>query len=162
VTSTPSSTQRRSTITPTATPGTSSRNTPGPSGTIQTDLTRHVVSSPASGIASTTTPLSGLENLPTSIQNPEAHTIITNPLRTQATKTNQRHRQWQLQTQPVSAPRSMVSGSGRIHRLGHSDMTRLVFATGRLLERYMCNRPPCISVSDLETVTYATQRVAKA
>ena len=37
VTSNPSATQRRSMITPTATPGTSRRNTPAPSGTIQTD-----------------------------------------------------------------------------------------------------------------------------
>jgi hypothetical protein len=82
VASTPSTTQRRSIITPTAMLGTSSRNTPAPSGTIQTDSTRHVVSSPASSIASTPTPLSGLENLPTPIPNAEAHTIITNPLRT--------------------------------------------------------------------------------
>jgi hypothetical protein len=41
-------------------------------------------------------------------------------------------------------------------------MTRLVFETGRLLELYMWNRWPFMSVSDLETVSYATQRVAKA
>jgi hypothetical protein len=162
VTSTPSATQRRSIITPTATPGTSSRNTPAPSGTIQTDSTRRVVSSPASGIASTPTPLSGLENLPTPIPNPEARAIITNPLRTRATEKNQRQRQWQLQPQAVSTPRSMVSGSRSIHRFGHSDMTRLVFATGRLLELYMWNRRPFMSASDLETVSYATRRVAKA
>jgi hypothetical protein len=162
VTSTPSATQRLSIITPTATPGTSSRNTPAPSGTIQTDSTRRVVSSPASGIASTPTPLSGLENLPTPIPNPEARAIITNPLRTRATEKNQRHRQWQLQPQAVSTPRSMVSGSRSIHRFGHSDMTRLVFATGRLLELYMWNRRPFMSASDLETVSYATRRVAKA
>jgi hypothetical protein len=80
VTSTPSATQRRSIITPTATPGTSSRNTPAPSGITQTDSTRRVVSSPASGIASTPTPLSSLEILPTSILNPEARAIISNPL----------------------------------------------------------------------------------
>ena len=162
VTSTPSATQRLSIITPTATPGTSSRNTPAPSGTIQTDSTRRVVSSPASGIASTPTPLSGLENLPTPIPNPEARAIITNPLRTRATEKNQRQRQWQLQLQAVSTPRSMVSGSRSIHRFGHSDMTRLVFATGRLLELYMWNRRPFMSASDLETVSYATRRVAKA
>jgi len=77
---TPSATQRRSIITPTATPGTSRRNTLAPSGTSQTDSTRHVVSSPASGIATTPTPLSGLENLPSPIPNPEAGAIITNPL----------------------------------------------------------------------------------
>jgi len=104
VTSTPSATQRRSIITPTATPGTSSHNTPAPSGTIQTDSMRHVVSSPASGIASTPTSLSGLENLPTPIPNPEARVIITNPLQTRATENNQRQRQWQLQPQAVSTP----------------------------------------------------------
>jgi hypothetical protein len=52
VTSTPSRSQRRSIITPTAMPGTSSHNAPAPSGTIQADSTRRVVSSPVSGIAS--------------------------------------------------------------------------------------------------------------
>jgi len=162
VASTPSTTQRRSIITPTATPGTSSCNTPAPSGTIQTDSTCRVVSSPASGIASTPTPLSDLENLPTPIPNPEARAIITNPLRTRATEKNQRQRQWQLQPEAVSTPRSMVSGSRSIHRFGHSDMTRLVFAMGRLLELYMWNRRPFMSASNLETVSYATRRVAKA
>jgi len=162
VTSTPSATQRRSIITPTATPGTSSRNTPALSGTIQTDSTRCVVSSPASVIASTPTPLSSLENLSTPIPNPEARAIITNPLRTRATEKNQRQRQWQLQPQALSTPQSMVSGSCSIHRFGHSDMTRLVFATGRLLELYMWNRRPFMSASDLGMVSYATRRVAKA
>ena len=162
VASTPSATLRRSINTPTATPVTSSRSTPAPGGTLQTDSTRRVVSSPASGIASTPTPLSGLENLPTPIPNPEARAIITNPLRTRATERNQRQRQWQLQPQAVSTPRSMVSGSRSIHRFGHSDMTRLVFATGRLLELYMWNRRTFMSASDLETVSYATRRVAKA
>ena len=133
VTSTLFATQRRSIITLTATPGTSSCNTAAPSRTVQTDSTRHVVSSPASGIASNPTPLRGLENLPTPIPNPEARAIITNPPRTQATETNQRQGQWQLQPQAVSTPRSMVSSSRSSHRFGHSDMTRLVFATGRLL-----------------------------
>ena len=85
VKSTPSARLRRSKITPSAVLGTCSHNIPAPSGTTQTDLTRHVVSIPASGNASTPTPLSGLENLPTSIPNPEACAIITNLLRTQAT-----------------------------------------------------------------------------
>jgi hypothetical protein len=162
VTSTRSATQRLSIITPTATPGTSSRNTPGPSGTIQTDSTRCIVSSPVSGIASTATPLSCLENLPTPIPNPEARASITNPLQMPATEKNQRQRQWQMQPQAVSSPRSMVSGSRSIHRFGHSDMPRLVFATGRLLELYMSNRRPLMSASNLETVSYATRRVAYA
>jgi len=161
VTSTPSAAQRRAIITPTATPGTSSCNTLVPSGTIWTDSTHRVVSSPASGIASTPTPLSSLENLPTPIPNQEARAIITNPVRTRATEWNQRERQWQLQTQVVSTPRSVVSGSGSIHRFGHSDMTCLVFATGRLLELYMWNRRPFMSASDLEMVSYATRHVAK-
>jgi len=41
-------------------------------------------------------------------------------------------------------------------------MTRLVFATGRLVELYMCNRWPFMSATYLETVSYATQRVWKA
>jgi hypothetical protein len=41
-------------------------------------------------------------------------------------------------------------------------MTCLVFATGRLLERYMWNRRPFMSASDLETVSYATLCVLKA
>jgi hypothetical protein len=162
VASTPSTTQRRSIITLTATPGTSSRNTPAPRGTIQTDSTHRVVSSSASSIGSTPTPLSALENLPTPIPNTEARAIITNPQRTRATEKNQKQRQWQLQPQAVSTPRSMVSGSRSIHRFGHSDMTRLVFATGRLLELYMWNRRPFMSASNLETVSYATRRVAKA
>jgi len=162
VASTTSTTQRRSIITPTATLGTSSGNAPAPSGTIQTDSTRRVVSSSASGIASSTpTSLSGLENLPAPIPNPEARAIITNPLRTRATEKNQRQRQWQLQQQAVYTPRSMVSGSRSIHQFGHSDMTRLVFATGRLLELYMWVSRPFMSASDLETVSYATRRVAK-
>ena len=62
----------------------------------------------------------------------------------------------------VSTPRSVVSGSRSIHRFGHSDMTRLVFATGRHLELYMWNGGPFMSASDFETVTYAMRRVAKA
>jgi hypothetical protein len=162
VASTPSTTLRRSINTPTATPVTSSRSTPAPGGTLQADSTRHVVSSPASGIGSTPTPLSSLENLPTPISNPEARAIITNSLRTRATEWNQRPRQWQLQPQAVSTSRSMVSGSRSIHRFGHSDVTRFVFATGRLLELYMWNRRPFMSASDLEIVSYATRRVAKA
>jgi len=161
VTSTRSATQWQSIITPTAMPGTSSHNIPAPSGPIQTNWTRRVLSSPASGIASTPTPLSGLEILPTPIPNPEARAIITNPLWTRATEKNQRQRQWQLQPQAVSTPRSMFSGSRSIHRFGHSDMTRLVLATGRLLELYRWNRRPFMSASDLETVSYATRRVAK-
>jgi hypothetical protein len=41
-------------------------------------------------------------------------------------------------------------------------MTRLVFATGRLLEVYMSNRLLSMSANDLETVSYATRRVAKS
>jgi hypothetical protein len=88
MTSIPSATQRQSISTLSVTPGTSSCNTPAPSGTSQIDSTRHVVSSPTSGIASTPTPLSSLENLSTPISNPEAHAIITNLVRTRATERN--------------------------------------------------------------------------
>jgi hypothetical protein len=114
VASTLSATLQRSINAPTATPVTSSRSTPVPGRTLQADSTHRIVSSPASSIAITPTPLSGLENLPTPIPNPEARRIITNPLRTRATEQNQRQRQWQLQPQGVSTPRSMVSGSRSI------------------------------------------------
>jgi len=159
VTSTLSATPQLSIDTPTDMPGTS---TPPPRGTTQTDSTHRLVSSPASGIASTPTPLSGLENLPTPIPNPEARMIIKNPLQTRATERNQRQTQWQLQPQVVCTPLSMVSSSRTIHRFGYSDLMCLVFATGRLLELYMWNRRPFMSTSDLEMLCYATWCVAKA
>jgi len=162
VTSTPSTTLRRSIHTPTATPGTSSGSTPAPRGTSQTDSTCRVVSRHASGIAGTRTPLSGLDNLPTPIPHSEASAIITNPLLMCATEKNQRQRQWQVRQQVVSTPRSMVSGSHNIHRFGHSGMMRPLFAMGRLLDLYMWNRRPFISASDLEMVSYATRHVVKA
>jgi hypothetical protein len=72
------SAQRRSIITPTAMAGTGSCNTPAPSRTTQADSMHPVVSSPASGIASTPTAHSGFEQLPTAISNPDARAIITN------------------------------------------------------------------------------------
>jgi len=159
---TPSATQRRSIITPTATPGKSSRNTPARRGTSQTHSTCRIVSSPASCIASTHTPLSSFENLSTPIPNPEPRVIITNPLRTRATERNQSQRKWQLQKKEVSTPRSVVSGSRSIHLVGQLTMTRLVFATGRLRELYIWQRPLFMSASDLETVSYATRRFVKA
>ena len=133
VTSTPSAPQRQSINTPTATLGTSSCTTPAPRGTSQTDSMPHVVSSPASGIASTPTPLRGLENLPTPDSDPEAHAIISNPLLTRATNRDQRQRWRQLQLQVVSTSRSMVSGSRSIDQFGQSDMIGYAFATGRLM-----------------------------
>jgi hypothetical protein len=162
VTSTPSATQRRSMIPPTTTPGTSSGNTPAPSGIPQTNSKHYIVSSPASGHASIPIPLSCLGNLPIPIPNPEAHAIITNPLRTRATARNQRQRQWQLQPQAVSIPRAVVSGSRTIHRFGPCDMTCFVFSTGRLLEIDLWNRRQFMIVGDLETVCCATRCVAKA
>jgi hypothetical protein len=156
VTVTPSPTQRRSMITPTAMPGTSSCSTPAPGGTSQTDSMCPVVSSLASGIASTPSPLRGLDNLPTLIPNPEARAIITTPLRTRAIERNQRQRQWQLQPQAVSTPQSVVSSSRSIHRVGRSEMKHLVFATGRLMELCMWNRQPLMSASNLEMASYAT------
>jgi hypothetical protein len=94
MTLTPSTILRRSMITPTAMRGTCSHRTPAPGGPAQTYLTRGVVSSLASGIASTFTPLRCLENLPTPIPNPKACATITNALRARATERNQR--QWHL------------------------------------------------------------------
>jgi hypothetical protein len=111
-------------------PGSSSHNTPAPGGTLQTDSNCCVAFSPASNIASSPTPLSGLENLPNPIPNPDARAIITNPLQLRSPERIQRHRHWQLQLQAVATPRSMVSGSCSIHRFVHSDMTCLVFANG--------------------------------
>jgi len=136
--------------------GSSSRSTPAPSSTPQTDSTHRVVSSYASGIASAPTHLRGLEILPTPFPSPEAHVTITNPLRTRDTERNQRQRLWHLQPQAVSTPQSVVSGSRSIHRVGHSDMMCLVFATGRLMELYIWNRQPFMSASNLEMVSYAT------
>jgi len=162
LTSIPSRTQRWSIHSPTTTLGTSSRSTPAPGGMSQVEFTCHVVSRITSGIASTPTPLSGLEYLPTPNHNPKAHATIPNPLQTPATEMNQRLRQWQLQPQAVSTPQSMVFASGSIHQFGHSDMTRLVFAKGRLLELYTRNRWPFMRASNLEMVSYATRRAAKA
>jgi hypothetical protein len=41
-------------------------------------------------------------------------------------------------------------------------MTCVVFATGRLLELYMGNRPLLMSASNWETVSYATRHVSNA
>jgi len=56
----------------------------------------------------------------------------------------------------------MVSGSHGIDQFGHSDIMRLIFATGRLLELYMWNRRLFLSASDLEMVSCAMRCVAKA
>jgi len=157
MTSTPSATQRRSIHTATATP-----STPAHGGTSHTYSPCFVVSSPASSIASTPSSLSSLENLPTPTANADTRAVITNPQQTWATERNQRLRQWQLQPQEVSTPWSVVSGIRSIHQFGHSDMTHLVFATGRLLELQRWNRWPLLSASNLETISYATQRVREA
>jgi len=162
VSATLSTMQWPSIYTPTTTPGTSSRQTPAPGGTSQTDSTRYVLSSPASGIASTPTLLRGLENLPMAIPNPEARTIITNPLWTWAAAGTSRQMQSQSQWQAVTTPQPMVPGSRCIHWFGHSDIVHLVFATGGLMELYKCHRGPLMSASDLEMVSYATWRIVQA
>jgi len=123
---------------------------------------RRLVSSPAFGIAITPTPLSGLGNLSTPFPNREARETNTNPLRTRATKMNRRQGQCQLLPQAVSKPRSVFSGGCSIHRFIHSDMTRLVFATCRMLKLYMWNRRPFMSASNLQTVSYTMRPVSKA
>jgi hypothetical protein len=139
-------------------PGRSSCNTAAPSGTSQTDSMHHVISSPAFGTDSTSTLFSDLENLSTPIPNPEAQAIITYQVGTRAAAKNQRWRQKQLHQQPVSTPRLMVSGSHSIQPGGHSDMTRLIFETDRLQELYMWMNQLFMSASDLDTVSYATQK----
>jgi len=143
-------------------PDTSSCSTPALGWTLQTVSTCRVLSSPPSGIASSPTPFSGLEHLPTPIPNPEARPFSTHPLQTQASEKNLRQKQWQLQMQAVSTPPSMVSGCCSIHQFCHWDMTHPLFATGRLLEFYIWNRWPLMSASDLETVSYATWHVGQA
>jgi len=147
---------------PTPILGPSRPSTPAPIVISQTDSTCCVVSSPTSCIAITSTPLSGLENLPILIPNPEARPIITNPLRTWATEMNQRQRQGQLELQAVSTPWSVVSGSKSIYQCRHSEITRLVFATGRLLELCMWHRQPLMSATNFEIASNATQRIAKS
>jgi hypothetical protein len=73
VTTNPSATHQWLINTSTAKLGTSSRSTPVPGGTSMGG----VVSSPASGIAPTPTPLSNLENRATPNSNPVARAIIT-------------------------------------------------------------------------------------
>jgi hypothetical protein len=143
-------------------PGTSSRSIQAPGGTSQTDSMCRVGSCLASCIASTLTPLRGLETLPIHNPNPESHVTITNPLRLRAPETNRTLRQWQLHLQVVSTPQSVVLGIRSIHRFGDSDMTCLVFAMGRLMELYMSNRRPFMSACDLEIVIYATRCTSKA
>jgi len=134
---------------PAATPGSSSCSTPATGGTLQTASTRRVASSPASGIATSPNPFSSLEILSTSILNPEARAIVTNPLYTIAIEKNRRQVQWKLQPPVVSTAQCMVSGSRSIQQFAHWDKTRHMFKMGRLLELYMWNRRPLISASEL-------------
>jgi len=159
--STPSTTQWQSINTPTVMPGRGIQSPAAHGRTSWTDSTRHVVSSPASGTASTPTPLSGLETLPIPIPDPEGRAIITNPVRTRATEGIQIQRQWQFRPQLMSTPQSMNSGGRSVCWFGHSDMTCLVFASGWLLELYMWTRRPCMSASDLEMIRYAMRCLAK-
>jgi len=81
-------TEWQSISTATAMLGTSSHSPSASGGTSQKDSMCCVLSSPASGIASTPTPLSGPEYRPTPIPNQEAHTIISNPLRMRVSAMN--------------------------------------------------------------------------
>jgi len=152
VTSTPSAIQRQVIHTPTATLGTRCRSTLAPGGSLQTDSTHRIVSSPASGIPCNATPLITLEIQATPIPHPEARTIITNPLQTQAAKKIQRQRQWELQLQTVSTRWLLVSGCCSTYWFGGQGIMRLLFAIGRLLERFKWNTQLYMSASDLEMV----------
>ena len=100
----------------------------------------------------TSTPPRGLETClpPGPIQKPTRSLQIH--CETQATERHQRQRQWQLQPEAVSTPRSTASGSCSIHRFGLSDIKCLVVAMRRLMELYTWNRRPCMSAYDLETI----------
>ena len=148
--------------TSTATPGSSSCSLPVPGNSTATYSMCQTVSSSASDIACTPTPLSGLDNLPNPIPNPEVHTIITKALWTRATHRNARWWQWQLQPSAVSTPQFLATGSCSIHLFGKPTLTRHVFQTSRLVELYKCNRWPFRSACDLEMVSYATPRNEKA
>jgi len=137
MTSTLSATHQRPINTPTSIPGISSHCTPGFRGTSQTDSKSLVVSICPSGIVVTSTPLSGLENLPTPITNPEAHSIITIKLQMLATENNQSQRQWQPQRQVVFTPRSILPCRRCNPQFGHWDVMHLLFGIGRLLELYL-------------------------
>jgi len=137
-------------------------STTSPRGTSQTDTTCWFVSTPTSDIAGTPSPLSGPEQLPSPIANPEAHAIISNPMQTLATERNQTQRQRQLQSQAVSTPQSVASSSHSMHWFASLDMMRLVVATRRHLELYMWNTMLFMSASDSEIVSYTMRHVAKA
>jgi hypothetical protein len=158
----PSTTQRRSIISPNAMPGRSCAYTPAPRATSQADLTHLVVSSTSSPTVGAPTPVRRVEYLPTPISNSDVNPIITNPLQRQATERNLNPRPWQIQLQALSTPRSMVTGSCSIHWFGQSDITRLVLSIRRSLEIYMWNTQWVMSVRDSEMVIYATWRIVKA
>jgi len=107
------------------------------------------LSSPTSSIVISPTSLWGLQNLPTPIPNPTARAVITNPLRILATEKNQRQRQWQLEPQAVSTPRSMVSGS-----LQHPSICSL-----RHDASCVCNRETPGAVHVEHTVVYQCKRL---
>jgi len=125
----------------------------GPSGNSQLPPAKRRVSVPAgerdssqggSYVAST---IKGQNSTPSSSLNNSRVADIT-PSATQ---------RWSI----VTLTTTLGTSSRSIHRFGQTDMTRLVFATGRLLELYMWNRWPFMSASDLGTVSYARRRVAK-
>jgi len=157
-----SATQGRSMITPTAIQSTTCHSTPAPRETSKTDWMHCILSRLACGIASLPTHLSGFENVPTAIPNPKACATITNPPPTEAIERNDRKRQWQLQLQAVSTPRSVVSGSLSVHYDVNTDMVLLVLAMSRLMQLNLWNTELLISASDLEMLSCATWRAAKA
>jgi hypothetical protein len=129
MTSTLSTTQRPLINPSTAMPGTRYCSTPVPVAISQADSMRPIASRITSGIASTATPLSDLENLPTPIPNSPAHVTITNQWHRRATERNLRQRQWVLQPPAVSTTRLVVSCSHRIQQSSQWDMMQPIFAT---------------------------------
>jgi hypothetical protein len=158
-----SATLRQLIHSPTTTPGLTIHCSPAPRVTSLTDWIHLVISSPTSGIASTAPPLGGLDHLPAApIPKLESCMIITNPLGIWAAEKNQGVRQWQLQLQVVSTPRSVMADSCGIHRFGHLEMTCHECSKVGLLECYMWNRQPFKTARNLGMISFATWCVAKA
>lgn len=161
VTSIPSAAMWQIIRTLTASPGRSSCRSPDPGAAAIALSTCCVISCPTSVIAIGPTPQIYLEYLPTPIQNPKSHAIITTPVQTWSTDTNLRKRQWQCPLQAEFTPWSKVCGDPSIHWFGPSDVPRLVFATPKLLNLYMSNRQPFMTVRDFGMAGCATLRIVK-
>lgn len=96
----------------------------------------------------------GQRNEHTSISRARQTSVFTQPLRHSAST-----RQWSdSPVQPAglssSPPTSSIVGRRSIHRYGHSDMTRLVNETTRLVERFMWLQQPFMNSREVEQVSF--------